>query len=128
MATIQTLVDNNEETIYNYIDSNPGETEAEIVTGTGVGAVIVNNLLRILGNQGILRRAMGVSGAAKWYTTADWSQALVSNLASARTWIASNDGGLVSEMATALTIADEIAMALAHMMEHERRIATSASE
>lgn len=121
-STIQAIVDAYEETVYSYVASNNGQTLDEIVIGTTLGAVIVENLLRIQMQQGLLRGVVDTSGQVKWYTAGSWASLLINNLAAARTWVASNDGGLVSEMAVALSVTSEVALALGRMMENEKRL------
>lgn len=121
-STIFALVDANEEAVYTYVNNNPAQTEAQIVTGTGLNALIIEYILRILAAQTLLKSARNQLGESRWYTVGAWATLLINNLANARTWIASNDNANVSDMADSLSIAEEVAWALAQMMQSEKRI------
>jgi predicted transcriptional regulator len=121
-ATVVNIIEVNGGTVFQYVNSNPGSNLSEIIDGVQLFQVAVEKLLTIMNAQGIIRSVPDENGEIKYYTASGWESEMTSNIGAARTWIDSNDGGLISEMAVALAVATEIALALGRMMEQEKRL------
>jgi hypothetical protein len=121
-TTVQTIIETSGGTVYQYVNTNPGSNLAEIVAGVALSQVAVEKILTIMNAQGILRSVPNEDGEIKYYTAAGWETEMTSNIGAARTWIDSNDNGLVSQMAIDLSVTTEVALALGRMMEQEKRI------
>lgn len=119
VATYQAVFASNSGAIYTFIDSNPGTTRAAIVTGTVKTLAVVNGVLVIALADGLLQQGYDVAGAEFFWTAADWQALMLANIAGARTWLASNDNGLTSALAVALSVHEAIAIRLAQQLEAE---------
>lgn len=119
VATYQAVFASNSGAIYTFIDNNPGTTRAAIVTGTSKTLAIVNGVLAIALQDGLVQQGYDVIGAEFFWTSADWQALMLAGIAGARTWLASNDGAQVSAMATALSVHEAIAIRLAQQLEAE---------
>lgn len=118
-AAYSSVVDANEEAIVVDITANPGTEEAGIVLRTGKPALLVSELVSVLHEKRIITRAYDTSGGA-WYWDANaYSQAIWTKRAAARTWLASNSGKTVSQMAIDLGVHEAIALALAEGLRVE---------
>jgi predicted transcriptional regulator len=121
-TTVQTIIETDGGTVYQYINSNPGSNLAEIVAGVAISQIAVEKILTIMNAQGILRSVPNENGEIKYYSASGWENEMVTNIASARVWMNLNDNGLVSQLAIDLSVATEVALALGRMMEQEKRI------
>jgi hypothetical protein len=121
-TTVQTIIETDGGTVFQYVNSNPGSNLAEIVAGTALNQLAVEKILTISNAQGILRSVPDANGEIKYYSASGWSDEMTSNIASARVWMNLNDNGLVSQMAIDLSVTTEVALALGRMMEQEKRI------
>jgi len=108
--------------IYAYLGSNPGVTEAQIQTGTSIGAAVLEFVLKIMVNSGIVQRRQDTEGTEFYWRATDWATLILQNAAAARTWVAANNNGFVSAMAVAIGVHEAVAVALSQVMELERRI------
>lgn len=119
VATYQAVFASNSGAIYTFIDNNPGTTRALIVIGTSKTLAIVNGVLAIALADGLVEQGYDVVGAEYFWTSADWQALMLANIAGARTWLASNDNGLTSALAVALSVHEAIAIRLAQQLEAE---------
>lgn len=117
-GTIASLLDANEETLVVDVNGNQGTDEASIVTRTGLNATLVKEALLILVDNNLLVRR-NVGGTELFWTGDFFALALWNNRATARTWLASNDGGTVADMATSLGVSEGIAAELARNLARE---------
>lgn len=119
VATYQSIFATHSAAVYADIDANPGATRAGIATRTGKSAAIVNGVIAIALADGLLQQGYDVAGAEFFWTSADWQALMLANIAGARTWLASNDNGLTSALATTLSVHEAIAIRLAFQLEAE---------
>ncbi len=119
VATYQAVFASNSGAIYTFIDSNPGTTRALIAIGTSKTAAIVDGVLAIALADGLVQQGYDVAGLEYFWTSADWQALMLANIAGARTWLASNDNGLVSALAISLAVHEAIAIRLAQQLEAE---------
>lgn len=119
VSTYQALFATHSGAIYTFIDGNPGTTRAAIATGTAKSAAIVNGVIAIAMADGLVEQGYNVAGGEFFWTSPDWTALMLANIAGARTWLASNDGGLVSVLATTLSVHEAIAIRLAQQLEAE---------
>lgn len=118
-ATYAALVDANEEAIVADINANPGTDAPGIALRTGKNQLLVDELLDVLIEKRIITRAYDTSGAAFFWTAGAYATAVWSKRADARTWLASNSGKTVAQMAAALGVHEAIAYALAEGLRSE---------
>lgn len=121
-TTIQSKVDDNEETIYSDIDTHPGTTVIDIATRTGLPQILIKEMTQIMIDQVIIIYRSRGTDEGHW-TTKDWSDELMSNRVAARNWIgnSANDGKTIDDMATDLGINYFVAEGLATFMQTEMR-------
>lgn len=119
VATYQAIFVTHSGAIYTDIDNNPGTTRALIASRTGKSLAIVNGVISIALQDGLLQQGYDVAGAEFFWTSADWQALMLANIAGARTWLASNDNGLTSALAVALSVHEAIAIRLAQQLEAE---------
>ena len=119
-AQAASLMDTHEEGIWSHINANPGDTGALIVSGTGKNAAIVDAILKIMVSQSVLMRASNIDGTLIGYWTSEaWATEIRTRVASARTWMAANDGADVGQLAADLTVPEAIAQGLASVLQQE---------
>lgn len=121
-TTVQAIIEAEGGTVFQYVNVNPGSNLDEIVAGVAISVVAVEKILTIMNAQGILRSVPDANGEIKYYSASGWEMEMTSHIVDARTWMDSNDNGLVSQMAIALSVTTEVALALGRMMEQEKRI------
>lgn len=118
-AAYSSVVDANEEAIVADINANPGTEEAGVVLRTGKPALLVSELVSVLHEKRIITRAYDASGVAFYWTAGEYAIRIWTKRADARTWLASNSGKTVTQMATALGVHEAIALALAEGLRVE---------
>lgn len=120
VATVQGLYDVNEEAVYSDLEMYPGTIIGDIIARTALASPIVSNILRVMQEQSIVKAANSLNGLIIYYwRMIDWVELVVSNRAAARTWLETNDGNTVADMAVALIIPEPVAEALAEFLERE---------
>lgn len=119
VATYQAIFATHSAAVYTDIDNNPGTTRALIASRTGKSMAIVNGVIAIALQDGLLQQGYDVAGTEFFWTSADWQVLMLANIAGARTWLASNDNGLTSALAVALSVHEGIAIRLAQQLEAE---------
>jgi hypothetical protein len=118
-ATYSGVVDVNEEAIVSDIVANSGTEESGIVLRTGKPALLVSELVAVLHEKRIITRAYDTSGQA-WYWDANaYAMAIWAKRGAVRTWLASNSGKTVAQMASDLGVHEAIALALAEGLRAE---------
>ncbi len=114
------LVDQHEEDIYQDVDANEGTNIGGIVTRTGKGATLVQEIIDIMVSQQLI--VTRNDGAQQLYwTSPDWTNMILSNRVAARNWMATNSGENADKMATDLGISIVEANQLAGFLENEGR-------
>jgi hypothetical protein len=129
-VTIATLMDTNEEMIFSYISSNSGSSLQEISTGTGLSLTLVEQVMQILLDQELVIGRRMVTAEDLFWTASAWMEEILNNRAAARTWAQnpSNDGKTITEMASDLSVNEEVASGLARflMLEGNARLVHTA--
>lgn len=118
-ATYAQGVDQHEEAIVSDVNGNPGTDGPGISLRTGKSQALVDELLSVLVEKRILTRAYDASGAAFFWTAGEYATRIWAKRADARTWLASNSGKTVTQMAAALGVHEAIALALAEGLRVE---------
>ncbi len=104
MSTYSSAFKNNEAALFTDIDGNPGTTQADIVTRTGISVQVVSDFLVAADQMGIVERAADLAGLEHFWAAGDWDAVMRGNLGAARTWLDANDGGTESDLATGLAV------------------------
>ena len=125
-ATISATVNTAEETVYTYVNNNPGRTEADIEAGSGLSLHAVTKVIDTWSSIGIFqRRYPATGGEALIYIGTPTAQVFgadtYGNRGRARQWIRgtgefigqNNEGKTITDMALALGITSDKAQALA---------------
>lgn len=105
--------------IWGYLTTNPGSTLAQIATGISTPELQVNRALTTLLNQNLLVQRTDEAGVLQFWLASQFESLIVNNIAAARAWITTHDGGDIADLATDLTIPYGIAMALAEVLHQE---------
>ena len=95
------------------VDNNPGTTADETAARLTLGLPLVNAVMAIMVELKMVVSRPQPTGADLYWASGDWATLLRTNFSGARTWIDNNDGGTVEDMAVALGIHFEVALALA---------------
>lgn len=119
IAWYQTKIENDDQTILNWVDSNPGSNLSEIATGTGLDEQTTTIIIEIMKYAQLLVGANEQSGIMHHWTVEDWAALIKGNTQNARDWQATNNNGLVSAMATDLSISFPVAERLGWILEAE---------
>ena len=119
VATYAAVFTSNSGAVYGDIDANPGTSRADIAVRTGKSAVIVDAVIAVALEARIVVRGYNVAGLEFFWTSPDWTALILANLGAARTWLASNDNGLVSVMAPAIGVHQAVAIDLARILVAE---------
>jgi hypothetical protein len=112
-------VDTHEEGIVSDINANPGTDLAGIVLRTSKPIVVVEEVLQVLEERRIVTRAHDTSGTPFFWIAGAFATTVWSKRADARTWLASNSGKTVAQMASAMGVHEAIANALAEGLRSE---------
>lgn len=112
-------VDSMEETFMGYVNNNPGCTEAEIVSGTTLNAIQVNEMMVIMQERRLIMVSYDVQGQPYYWTPGEFSTQIWNNRVAARTWLTTNSGGDIQDLATDLGVHEAIATALAEGLRIE---------
>ena len=118
-AVYSATVDTHEEAIVSDVLANPGTDEAGIALRTGKNIVLVRELVAVLHEKRIIVRAYDSSGQAWLWDANTYAMAIWNKRGDVRTWLASNSGKTVAQMATALGVHEAIALALAEGLRAE---------
>ena len=118
-ATFAGAVDTHEEGIVIDINSNPGTDLPGIVLRTSKPQVVVEEVLAVLEERRILVRAYDTSGVPFFWIAGAFATAIWNKRAEARTWLTTNSGKTVAQMASALGVHEAIAYALAEGLRSE---------
>ena len=119
IAAFQTKFQDKSPSILSYIKSSPGEDVSSISSGTGESITDTEMVLHVLEISQIIVAATGIDDGLRYWHSEDWANSLSSSLGQARTWQSNHNGGLMSEMATDLSIPYEIAERLGWILEYE---------
>lgn len=111
----------NEAAIYADINANPGTTQTEVITRTGINSQIVYTIMDVMEKQVLLVKRQGLIASVRYWTAPDWASAVFAAIDAARTWIdtPANEGKQVSDMSTDLAINDAVAEAIAWILHYE---------
>ena len=118
-ATFAGAVDTHEEGIVTDINSNPGTDLPGIVLRTSKPQVVVEEVLAVLEERRIIVRAYDTSGVPFFWVAGAFATAIWIKRAEARTWLATNSGKTVAQMASAMGVHEAIAYALAEGLRSE---------
>lgn len=118
-ATYQNYVETNSTTVLNYITTMPGSELSEIVTGTGINELIVKTVLEVLKYSYLVVSATNENGISEHWIAEDWVSLIKTNIQDARNWQDTHNNGLVSAMATDLSIPFAVAERLGWILEFE---------
>ncbi len=118
-AVFASAVDSHEEGVVSDVNANPGTDRAGIVLRTAKPQVVVEEVLSVLEERRIITRAHDTSGNEFFWTAGAFATAIWNQRAAARTWLASNSGQTVMQMATALGVHEAIARSLAEGLRSE---------
>ena len=118
-ATFQSKFEDKSPGILAYVKANPGQSLAAIAAGAGESEADTAIVLRVLDLSNSVVSATGAADELVYWHASDWSNAIETNLAAARTWQASNNGGLMSQMAVDIGVSYEIAEQLGWILEYE---------
>lgn len=118
-ATFAGAVDTHEEGIVTDIISNPGTDLPGIVLRTSKPQVVVEEVLAVLEERRILVRAYDTSGVSFFWIAGAFATAIWTKRADARTWLSTNNGKTVAQMASAMGVHEAIAYALAEGLRSE---------
>jgi len=127
VATYQTTFENNANAVLQHVTNNPGQSATEIATNLdpqinpdpAINQTLVNQVLEVLKYAQLVVGATRQDGELGHWTAEEWVSQLKTNLGNARTWQANNNNGLVSAMATDLSIDYAIAERLGWILEAE---------
>ena len=100
-ATYQSAIRTNGGTILSDLNSNPGSTNAQVQSSTGLAQVIVDQVLAYGVKAGIFVARANFSGVMRYWTAATWASRITTYLASARTWADALGGSVGTETALA---------------------------
>jgi hypothetical protein len=112
-------VDQHEEAIVTDVNGNPGTDGPGIALRTGKPQVLVDELLSVLVEKRILTRAYDTSGMAFYWTAGEYATRIWAKRQDVRTWLSSNSGEMVAQMAADLGVHEAIALALAEGLRAE---------
>ena len=118
-SAFASAVDFHEEGIVSDINANPGTDLAGIVLRTSKPQVVVEEVLQVLEERRIVTRAHDTSGTPFFWIAGVFATTVWSKRADARTWLASNSGKTVAQMASAMGVHEAIANALAEGLRSE---------
>ena len=118
-ATFAGAVDTHEEGVVVDINGNPGTDFAGIVLRTSKPSQVVTEVLQVLEERRIITRAYDTSGVPFYWIAGAFAQAVWNKRADVRTWLASNSGKTVAQMATEMGVHEAIAYALAEGLRSE---------
>lgn len=99
--------------------NNPATTADSVSSRTGLNIQLVNRILGQIERAGALMRAVDTSGSEFLWCRSDFIESVVNNLTSARTWLQSNDGRDVTDMAIDLGLHEAIAISLATVLQSQ---------
>ncbi len=118
-STFAGAIDAHEEGVVSDINANPGTDLAGIVLRTSKPQQVVEEVLLVLEERRIITRAYDTSGRPFFWTAGAFSTAVWGKRQDARTWLASNGGKTVAQMASGLGVHEAVAYALAEGLRAE---------
>lgn len=114
------LVEANETLIFDDITANEGSTTVEIAGRIAPSEIVVKEVIAIMIATSVVKEGQDFDGTKRYWTAGTWATLIKSNRAAVRAWIEANDGGLISQMVTDLTIPEPIAAALVLYINGQR--------
>ena len=105
--------------IWTYLGNNPGATLSAIATGIGQTESITFAALETLEQQRLVMRKANATGTACFWKSSQYESLIVGKLSAARTWMATNSGATVADLATAMSVAFGIATGIAEALQAE---------
>jgi hypothetical protein len=118
-AQFANRIDNNEEAIFADIQGNPGTDLPGILLRTSKARQLVEELIAVFQERRLIVAAYDTSGVPFYWTAGAFETAIWSKRADARTWLATNNGKTVAQMASAMGVHEAIAYALAEGLRSE---------
>lgn len=118
-SAFASAVDSHEEGVVSDINANPGTDLAGIVLRTSKPQLVVEEVLQVLEERRIVTRAHDTSGTPFFWIAGAFATAVWSKRADARTWLTSNSGKTVAQMASEMGAHEAIANALAEGLRSE---------
>ena len=86
-AKFSSIINDNEDSIFTDIDTNPGSTRAEIATSTGIASSLVKIVLAYFLNGSVIVERFNTAGGSHYWTAGDWATTIRDNIQAARDWI-----------------------------------------
>lgn len=103
-ATYQSAVRTNGGTVLTNLTTNPGSTNAQVQSSTGLAQVIVDQILAYGVKAGIFVARANFSGVVRYWTAATWASRITTYLTNARTWADALGAGVGTETALAAAL------------------------
>jgi hypothetical protein len=105
--------------IWTRLGTNPGSTIAEVSAALSYTESVVSQALDILETQRIVVRRYDANGIPRYWKSSQYESLLISNIAGARTWLATHCGSTANDLAVALGVAYGLATGLAEALATE---------
>lgn len=118
-AFVAATFDQNDEDVLLYIKENPGCNRTDIRNDLGLNKAVVAMMVSILERDHYIQKHHDINGLETLWEAADFIRDMQQETQNARDWLLQEESGLVSEMATALQIPFEQAVALSNVLRHE---------
>lgn len=105
---------------------NPGTTAAALATRLVLPQDTTDRVLASMDRAGVVYRGYDAIGAEFLWDVADFGSSVMGSLGAARTWLVTHDGGMVSEMATDLSVHHAVATKIAFTLQAEADVKLTA--
>jgi hypothetical protein len=103
-ATYQNAIRTNGAAVLTNLTTNPGSTNAQVQSSTGLAQVIVDQILAYGVKAGVFIARANFSGVTRYWTAATWASRITTYLGNARTWADALGGTVGTETALAAAL------------------------
>jgi hypothetical protein len=103
-ATYQNAIRTNGAAVLTNLTTNPGSTNAQVQSSTGLAQVIVDQILAYGVKAGVFVARANFSGVTRYWTAATWASRITTYLGNARTWADALGAGVGTETALAAAL------------------------
>lgn len=100
-STYQSAIRTNGGTVLTNLTTNPGSTNAQVQSSTGLPQVIVDAVLAYGVKAGVFVARSNFSGVMRYWTAATWASRITTYLTNARAWADALGGNVGTETALA---------------------------